>query len=76
VRQNSQTSRGYVDLLRQHIAKEDGVLFRMADRVLRASDQRDLEQSFERIETEVMGPGTHERYHRLLDDLEHELGLG
>ena len=68
-------ARGYVDLLRQHIAKEDGVLFPMADRVLSAADQDELEHSFEQIETEVMGAGTHERYHRLLDDLEREMKL-
>ncbi len=65
----------YVGLLRQHIGKEDNVLFPMADRVLSPDDQRELEQRFEEIETEVMGPGVHERYHRLLDDLERELGL-
>ncbi len=27
-------------------------------------------------ETEVMGAGVHERYHRLLDDLEREMNLG
>ena len=47
----------------------------MADRVLSAADQAELEERFEQIETEVMGPGVHERYHRLLDDLERELGL-
>jgi len=71
----AENARGYVDLLRGHIAKEDGVLFPMADRVLTPADQAELEQSFERIETEVMGPGVHERYHRLLDDLEREMGL-
>jgi hemerythrin-like domain-containing protein len=71
----AESARGYVGLLRQHIGKEDNVLFPMADRVLSLEDQRELEQRFEEIETEVMGPGVHERYHRLLDDLERELGL-
>ena len=66
---------GYVGLLRGHIQKEERVLFPMADQVLSADDQRSLEESFERIETEVMGPGVHERYHRMLDELERELGL-
>ncbi len=66
---------GYAGLLRRHIGKEDDVLFPMADRVLSPDDQRELEQRFEEIETNVMGPGVHERYHRLLDDLERELGL-
>ena len=71
----AENARGYAALLRQHIAKEDNVLFPMADRVLSPDDQRELEQRFQKIETEVMGPGVHERYHRLLDDLERELGL-
>ena len=70
-----ENARGYVGLLRQHIMKEERVLFPMADRVLSPADQAELEQRFEQIETEVMGPGTHERYHQLLDDLERELGL-
>jgi hemerythrin-like domain-containing protein len=74
----AENARGYVDLLRQHIMKEDNVLFPMADRVLSAADQAELEQRFEQIETESAsggGPGVHERYHQLLDDLERELGL-
>ena len=70
-----ENARGYVDLLRQHITKEDNVLFPMADRVLTAADQAELERRFELIEAERMGPGVHERYHRLLDELERELGL-
>ena len=69
------SARGYVELLHGHILKEERVLFPMADQVLSADDQRSLEESFERIETEVMGPGVHERYHRMLDELERELGL-
>ncbi len=71
----AENARGYAGLLRQHIAKEDDVLYPMADRVLSPDDQRELEQRFQEIETSVMGPGVHERYHRLLDDLERELGL-
>jgi hemerythrin-like domain-containing protein len=67
---------GYVGLLRQHIMKEDNVLFPMADRVLSPADQQELTQRFQQVETEVMGPGVHERYHQLLDDLEKELRLG
>jgi len=71
----ARNARGYVGLLRGHIEKEERVLFPMADEVLSADDQRSLEESFERIETEVMGAGVHERYHRMLDELERELGL-
>jgi hemerythrin-like domain-containing protein len=67
--------RGYVELLREHIRKEEDVLFAMADRVLSAADQRQLGEQFEKLETEVMGPGVHERYHDLLDRAEREMGL-
>jgi hemerythrin-like domain-containing protein len=72
----AESARGYVELLRGHIMKEDNVLFPMADRVLSADDQRELTARFDQIETEIMGPGVHERYHQLLDDLEREMGLG
>jgi hemerythrin-like domain-containing protein len=71
----AENARGYAELLRQHIMKEDNVLFPMADRVLSPDDQRELTIRFEQIETEVMGPGVHERYHKLLDNLEREMGL-
>ena len=71
----AQSARAYVELLRGHIWKEENVLFPMADQVLNAEDQGDLAERFERIETEVMGPGVHERYHELLDALEREMAL-
>lgn len=71
----AENARGYVRLLRQHIAKEDSVLFPMADRVLSPEDQRELEERFEEIESKVMRLGVHERYHHLLDELEREVGL-
>jgi len=70
----ARNARGYVALLRGHIDKEERVLFPMADQVLSADDQRTLAEGFERIETEVMGAGVHERYHQMLDELERELG--
>jgi hemerythrin-like domain-containing protein len=61
---------GYITLLRNHIAKEDNILFPLADRLLAPEDQTALEKDFERVEEEEMGQGTHERYHQLA----HELG--
>ena len=65
-----QCGRSYVSLLRQHIAKEDGILFPKADRVLSEAEQAQLLKEFEVIEREQTGPGEHERYHRILDELE------
>lgn len=56
---------GYVELLRAHIAKENDILFPMADQVLTEQDQQELEDAFERVEAEEMGEGVHERYHEL-----------
>lgn len=64
----------YAPLLRQHIMKEDNVLFRMAERVLTPEDDRRLAQAFDRHEQEAMGEGTHERFHALIDRLAAEYG--
>jgi hemerythrin-like domain-containing protein len=62
-------ARGYIPLLRDHIAKENNVLFVMAERTLSDDEQRQLAAEFEKVETEKMGPGTHERLHALMDEL-------
>jgi hemerythrin-like domain-containing protein len=60
---------GYIALLRDHIAKENQVLFPMADRVLSAEDQHDLQHAFDRFEQEETGAGVHERMLGLLREL-------
>jgi hemerythrin-like domain-containing protein len=65
-----ESGRGYVRLLHQHIAKEDGILFPMADQMLSGEEQARLAQEFEAIERERTGPGEHERYYHMLDELE------
>ena len=59
----------YVELLTQHIAKENTVLFPMAERLLGAPALTDMHEAFERLEEERIGPGRHEAFHRLLNDL-------
>jgi len=63
-------ARGYADLLAQHIQKEDNIMYEIADSRLGPEDQRDLEQLFERLEQETIGPGGHERYVALVAKLE------
>ncbi len=63
-------ARGYAALLAQHIQKEDGILFPMADRVLSEAEQRELVAQFDRIEAEHIGPGVHEHYHQMIDELD------
>jgi hemerythrin-like domain-containing protein len=62
-------ARGYIDLLDQHISKEDNVLFPMAEKQLADTTQAELAEGFERIEVEKIGAGKHEEFHRMLDHL-------
>jgi hemerythrin-like domain-containing protein len=55
-------ARAFVSLLREHIHKEDHCLFEMTDQTLSAQDQRELLQSFDTVEHDELGPGTHEKY--------------
>ena len=61
-----QNTLGHVNLLRQHIWKENNALFLMADQVLSESDQDKLYDAFEHIEETRTGPGEHERYHAMI----------
>ena len=55
-------ARGFVELLRDHIAKEDQVLFPMADRMLPAAVVEELLRDFRHVEEHDLGAGTHERF--------------
>jgi hemerythrin-like domain-containing protein len=68
-----QNARNYTALLRQHIYKEDNVLFPMADRVLPPSQQENVWQGFETVEHEETGEGVHEKYLALAEALEEEI---
>lgn len=65
----------FVELLRAHIAKEDQVLFPMADGMLAEAEQAELLGAFERVEQHDLGEGTHERYLALARDLCERTGL-
>jgi len=66
-------ARGYAMLLRQHIMKEDNILFPMADRVLPFSEQEKVAIGFDRVEHEETGEGIHEKYLALVDKLAEEV---
>lgn len=63
-------ARGYVELLRDHIAKENNVLFPMADQVIRGGAAAKMTESFEEIERQEQGD--HDRYLALAAQLEQE----
>ncbi len=59
----------FVALLREHINKEEQVLFSMADQLCTPQDDQALTEAFEKAEAEEMGEGVHEKYHQLAHDL-------
>lgn len=66
-------ARSYVNLLRQHIAKEDQILFPLAGRVIPLESQAQLTDDFEHIEHEETGEGVHERFLALAQALEDQM---
>jgi len=52
----------FIPLLRQHIFKENNVLFQMAANVLSESDDADMDDKFTQVEQERDLVGLHERY--------------
>jgi len=68
--QITQNALSYIALLRQHIQKEDHILYPMADQIIPAGQHPQIMAAFERIEHEDMGAGVHERYLGLVAELE------
>jgi hemerythrin-like domain-containing protein len=64
-----QNAHGYVSLMRDHIEKENNVLYVMADSRLSEKRQDELFEGFEKIEEERIGIGKHEEFHGLLKKL-------
>jgi hemerythrin-like domain-containing protein len=52
----------FTPLLRQHIYKENNILFRMAENVLSEADDADLNEQFSQVEQERGLDGLHEQY--------------
>ena len=65
-------ARGYAALLREHIQKEDQVLFPMADQVIPPAQHGQITARFEHVEHEETGEGVHEKYLALAEALERE----
>lgn len=70
-----ENAHGYIYLLRQHIEKEDKVLYPMASNALGSAGIEAMQDDFDRVEKEKTG--TEERYAGLLQELRTYLdGLG
>jgi hemerythrin-like domain-containing protein len=63
-------ARAYLRLLKEHIQKEDEILFRIADEAIPAAEQAALLRSFAEHEAQEMGAGVHEKYLAIAEDLE------
>jgi hemerythrin-like domain-containing protein len=61
-----ESSIGYRELLREHIDKENNVLYPMADRLIPHEDAAKMVERFENIERDRVGMGKHEAYHDML----------
>jgi hemerythrin-like domain-containing protein len=66
-------ARGYAGLLRQHISKENEILFPMANRVIPRAEYDQVSEGFEHVEHEETGAGVHEKYLALAEKLESEV---
>lgn len=65
--------KGYIDLLEQHIYKENNILFAMADMHLSDEIQKELFEKFEMFEINEIGPQKHEEFHKMLNEVKREL---
>lgn len=66
---------GYVDLLRAHIAKEDDILFRIAQTMLSPAQDAAIVEAYRAVEHDDMGDGTHERLLAIADVLADAYGI-
>jgi hemerythrin-like domain-containing protein len=60
----------YLKMLRDHIRKEDLNLFDFAAARLSESRKKELAAGFEAIEAERVGPGKHQEFHQMLEELD------
>ena len=71
----SKAARGYAELLRAHISKENDVLFPMAERLLPAPQLEAIKGKFVQHEETVIGHGRHEELHALLKELKQKYAV-
>jgi hemerythrin-like domain-containing protein len=59
----------YIQLLRNHIAKENGVLFPMGESVVEMEDVAEVGGCYERVEEVEVGREAHERFERFVEEV-------
>ena|SRR5664280_1563654 len=66
----AQAAGGYAALLRNHIQKENTLLFPMSEKMLTETQLEQLYEGFEEHEEKVIGQGRHEELHAMLKSLQ------
>ncbi len=64
----------YSAFLRQHILKENEVLFVIAEKMLSKEEQRKMAENFERVDVERFGAGTREQLLARMEQVLREIG--
>ncbi|MDO8689506.1 MAG: hemerythrin domain-containing protein [Dehalococcoidia bacterium] len=67
-------ARDYVYVLRNHIPKEDDILYPMGDEMISVQAQAKMAQQFEQVQKDRMGD-RQQYYLQMVEDLEKELGV-
>ncbi|HEY4716553.1 MAG TPA: hemerythrin domain-containing protein [bacterium] len=60
----------FATLLSQHIDKEDNILYPMSEQMMTPGDEARLLEEFEKSENERAGAGVHEKYLKILEEIE------
>ncbi len=63
-----ENAKGYAQLLRNHIGKENNILFPMSEKMLPEAEQKRLLEEFAKLEKERIGEGVHEKLHKQVHD--------
>jgi len=65
----------YSAFIRNHIAKENNLIFPMADKYLSPEEQDEMFENFEIFEEDVVGHGVHQQLHDMIDQwlIEYEI---
>ena len=66
---------GYAELLRNHIGKENNILFRMADRALSETDHQELLKQFQEAEKNHSSGSSSEEYIQRIEQLASAYGV-
>jgi len=64
----------YAELLRQHIQKENNVLFVMAEKILSTEQLDEIFEAFEKHEEQITGHGRHDELHTMLESYRERYG--